>query len=105
MSCVISTWMMIRFCTFAIDLMVLPVRLCLWSIILDSFSSSKVLFSLLPTLALAGFLEDFFFTLFSSSKSLLFLDNNCLSGISTTLNVGMLSKFGKAIVAFEVMFL
>lgn len=93
------------FYIFTVGLIVFPIQLWLKGIVLGSFFFSKALFSLLLTLALAGFFEDFFFALFFSSKSLLSLDSDCSSGICIASNVDMLSKFSKAIVILKVMFL
>lgn len=100
-----SKWMVIPFYVFAVGLIVFLIWFYLWSIISDLFSFSKAPFFLLLALALTGFLKYFFYMFFSFSEELLFLNSVCLSTICMASNMGMPSKSGRAIVAFEVMFL
>lgn len=72
---------------------------------MSSFSFSKVLFSLFLALALAGIWKGFFDILFSFSQALFSSDGVFVSGNCTASNVDMLSKFGKAVIAFKVIFL
>lgn len=70
---------------------------------MGSFSFLEPLSFHLPAQAFASFLEGFFYAFFFSLEVLLSSNNIYSSGICIALNVGVLLKFGRAVVAFEVM--
>lgn len=101
-SCVTNVFLVVPSCTFTIGLIVLLVWFYLSGVVLGSFFSLEALFFDLPALALTGFLEGFFYTLFSSLEALLSLNSVCLSSDCIALNISIPSKSNKAVIIFEV---
>lgn len=63
----------------------------------------EALFSLLPTLDLTGFLEDFFYMLFFSLEVLFSLNSDYSISNYIASNMDIPSKSSKAIIAFKLM--